>query len=171
MRRFFTLCLALAGLATVCSAQQPEDWTPQVTFYTPSIVRIHKADLGVSKKQSLSVTMQPQQVKDIVVPDNGAYIYKTSALMVRVSGSNITFMDRKGNVLLSELSSSGLCQSFSLDEDEPIYGLGILQEGRMDMRGTERRMIQGNTDDYCNIIQSIKEIGRASCRERVWLRV
>ena len=159
MKRFLTICLALAGLATFCSAQEPDNRTPQVTFYTPSIVRIHKADLGVSKKQSLSVTMQPQQVKDIVVPDNGAYIYKTSALMVRVSGSNITFMDRKGNVLLSELSSSGLCQSFSLDEDEPIYGLGILQEGRMDMRGTERRMIQGNTDDYCNIIQSIKGYG------------
>ena len=159
MKRFLNICLALAGIATVCSAQEPDNRTPQVTFYTPSIVRIHKADLGVSKKQSLSVTMQPQQVKDIVVPDNGAYIYKTSALMVRVSGSNITFMDRKGNVLLSELSSSGLCQSFSLDEDEPIYGLGILQEGRMDMRGTERRMIQGNTDDYCNIIQSIKGYG------------
>ena len=159
MKRLLTICLALAGLATFCSAQEPDNRTPQVTFYTPSIVRIHKADLGVSKKQSLSVTMQPQQVKDIVVPDNGAYIYKTSALMVRVSGSNITFMDRKGNVLLSELSSSGLCQSFSLDEDEPIYGLGILQEGRMDMRGTERRMIQGNTDDYCNIIQSIKGYG------------
>ena len=159
MKRLLTICLALAGIATVCSAQEPDNRTPQVTFYTPSIVRIHKADLGVSKKQSLSVTMQPQQVKDIVVPDNGAYIYKTSALMVRVSGSNITFMDRKGNVLLSELSSSGLCQSFSLDEDEPIYGLGILQEGRMDMRGTERRMIQGNTDDYCNIIQSIKGYG------------
>ena len=159
MKRLLTICFALVGIATVCSAQEPDNRTPQVTFYTPSIVRIHKADLGVSKKQSLSVTMQPQQVKDIVVPDNGAYIYKTSALMVRVSGSNITFMDRKGNVLLSELSSSGLCQSFSLDEDEPIYGLGILQEGRMDMRGTERRMIQGNTDDYCNIIQSIKGYG------------
>ena len=101
MRRLFTLCLALAGLATVCSAQEPDNWTTQVIFYTPSIVRIHKASLGTPKKQSLSVTMQPQQDKSTVIPDNGAYTYKTSALMVRVSGSDVTFMDKKGNILLA----------------------------------------------------------------------
>ena len=85
MKKLLTLCLALAGLATVCSAQEPDNWTTQVTFYTPSIVHIYKTGPdNPNKKQSLSVTMQPQQVKSTVSPDNGAYIYKTSALMVRV---------------------------------------------------------------------------------------
>ena len=174
MKKILTICLALAGLATVCSAQEPENWTTQVTFYTPSIVHIYKTGPdNPNKKQSLSVTMQPQQVKSTVTPDNGAYIYKTSALMVKVSGNDVTFMDKKGNILLAEngyghgnvamtrpeYADIPVDQGFNLDKDEPLYGLGILQDGRMAKSGTYRRMIQGNTDDYCNIIQSIKGYG------------
>ena len=64
-----------------------------------------------------------------------------------------------GDASQTQYAALNVSQSFSIDPDEPIYGLGILQEGRMDMRGTNRRMIQGNTDDYCNIIQSIKGYG------------
>ena len=162
MKRFLTLCLALIGLSTVCSAQTNR---VEVTFYTPSIVRIYKApDLNFEPKQSLSVIMQPEQVKVTrskeKLDDNlSVDIYKTDQLTVTVFGGNVMFKDKKGNVLLAENTSDKLKQSFKLDEDEPIYGLGILQEGRMDMRGTDRRMIQGNTDDYCNIIQSIKGYG------------
>ena len=162
MKRFLTLCLALTGLSTVCSAQTNR---VEVTFYTPSIVRIYKApDLNFSPKQSLSVTMQPQKVKVTrskeKLDDNiSVDVYKTDKLTVTVLGGTVMFKDNKGHSLLSEQSSDKLKQSFRLDEDEPLYGLGILQEGRMDMRGTDRRMIQGNTDDYCNIIQSIKGYG------------
>ena len=108
--------------------------------------------------------MQPGQVKVTrtkeKLNDNlSVDVYKTDKLTVTVFEGNVMFKDTKGNVLLSENNSQNLKQSFKLDEDEPIYGVGILQEGRMDMRGTNRRMIQGNTDDYCNIIQSIKGYG------------
>ena len=164
MKRLLTICLALAGIAGFCNAQTNENRV-EVTFYTPSIVRIYKApDLNFEPKQSLSVIMQPEQVKVTrskeKLDDNlSVDVYKTDQLIVTVFGGNVMFKDKKGNVLLAENTSDKLKQSFKLDADEPIYGLGILQEGRMDMRGTDRRMIQGNTDDYCNIIQSIKGYG------------
>ena len=164
MKRLLTLCLALTGIFAVCSAQTVDNRV-EVTFYTPSIVRIYKApDLNFSPKQSLSVTMQPEQVKvsrsKVKLDDNVSVdVYKTDKLTVTVLGGTVMFNDNKGHSLLSEQSSDKLKQSFRLGEDEPLYGLGILQEGRMDMRGTDRRMIQGNTDDYCNIIQSIKGYG------------
>jgi len=167
--------VALTGLFSA-QAQQTK---VEVTFYSPSIVRIYKAsDQNNDPKQSLSVNMQPQQVKvtrsqekldkNVVID-----VYKTDKLVVNVLGGTVSFKDTKGNVLLMENASSidqptqdkplfpdaAVRQTFKTDADEPIYGVGILQEGRMDMRGTNRRMIQGNTDDYCNIIQSIKGYG------------
>ena len=174
MKRLLTVCFALAAITTLCSAQEPDDWTTQVTFYTPSIVRIYKTGPdNPDKKQSLSVVMQPEQVKNTVTVQNGAIIYKSSELTVKVSDNDVTFMDKKGNVLLAEngyghgnvamtrpdYADIPVDQGFSLGADEPLYGLGILQDGRMEKSGTYRRMIQGNTDDYCNIIQSIKGYG------------
>ena len=175
MKRLLTLMVALTGLFSA-QAQQTK---VEVTFYSPSIVRIYKAsDQNNDPKQSLSVNMQPQQVKvtrsqekldkNVVID-----VYKTDKLVVNVLGGTVSFKDTKGNVLLMENASSidqptqdkplfpdaAVRQTFKTDADEPIYGVGILQEGRMDMRGTNRRMIQGNTDDYCNIIQSIKGYG------------
>ncbi len=164
MKRLLTLCLALTGILAVCSAQTVDNRV-EVTFYTPSIVRIYKApDLNFSPKQSLSVTMQPQQVKvsrsqEKLDKNTVIDVYKTDKLTVTVFEGGVMFKDNKGNTLLAERTSDKLRQTFNIDKDEPIYGLGILQEGRMDMRGTNRRMIQGNTDDYCNIIQSIKGYG------------
>ena len=177
MKKLLTLCIAIASIPGVVSAQS--NTRVEVTFYTPSIVHIYKAPAqNKDVKQSLSVTMKPEQVKvtqskdklsDNVIVD----VYKSSELTVNVYNNSVTFKDKKGNTILQELAYNfgtptqdkpsyadvNVKQTFSLDEDEPIYGLGILQEGRMDMRGTDRRMIQGNTDDYCNIIQSIKGYG------------
>ena len=175
MKKILTLMVALTGLFSA-QAQQTK---VEVTFYSPSIVRIYKAsNQNNDSKKSLSVTMQPQQVKvtksqekldkNVVID-----VYKTDKLTVNILGGNVSFRDNKGNLLLMEnvssineptpekplYSDAGVRQTFKTDADEPIYGVGILQEGRMDMRGTNRRMIQGNTDDYCNIIQSIKGYG------------
>ncbi|MBO7111602.1 MAG: DUF5110 domain-containing protein [Bacteroidaceae bacterium] len=175
MKKFLTLFLALAGLSTLGYAQESDNWTTQVTFYTPSIVRIYKTGPdNPDTKQSLSVIMQPNQVKISQSTDkNGAKIYKSSDLTVTVSGNDVTFQDKKGNVLLAEngcghgivsmtrpeYADIAVDQGFDLGADEPLYGLGILQDGKMAKSGTYQRMIQSNTDDYCNIIQSIKGYG------------
>ena len=169
--------LAVTALfLTVCAplmAQKTGDVKTTVTFYSPSIVRVQKTWTDPApEKQSLSVIMQPGEVK-LKTSGKPQDTYQSSSLMVKVTDGKVTFYDSKGKQLLaeSEFKPGSFAdgknnpldlkveQSFALDGNEPIYGLGILQEGRMDMSGTNRRMIQGNTDDYCNIIQSIKGYG------------
>ena len=155
MKKLLTLCIALAGMTTLCSAQEPDNWTTQVTFFTPSVVRIYKTGPdNPDKKQSLSVTMQPGQVKSTVTVQNGAILYKSSELTVKVLGNDVTFMDRKGNVLLAEngyghgnvamtrpdYADIPVDQGFKLDADEPLYGIGIQQDGKMAKTGTYKRM-------------------------------
>lgn len=170
----FALWGMLLTVSALCNAQTPQTEI-DVTFYTPGIVRVTKTTAqSPALRQSLSVTMSPEDIKVSETGRSGVRTYKSSALTVRVSDDRIFFLDSKGKVLLAESPEYSIgsaeaknsapedmevSQGFLLDSDEPIYGLGILQEGRMDMRGTDRRMIQGNTDDYCNIIQSIKGYG------------
>ena len=134
----------------------------KVTYYSPKIVRIQKsADGKFRTKPSVSVTMAPQG--KVAKPD------------VKVSvgaDGKVVFTDAKGKVLLSEGASSfkaiteGLdkgawevSQSWNLDPDEPIYGLGMLQNGKMSQRGENREMIQSNLEDYQNFFQSVKGYG------------
>lgn len=158
----------------------------EVTFFSPSIVRIQKTfSTPKPAKKSLSVIMNPQTTQVEYFTENNITTLSSSLMSVRVSGTSIEFLDENGQTLLKEGDYSfsldpnapantgtsvqdtpaaevldvPACQTFLIDGDEPIYGLGILQEGRMDLRGTNRRMIQSNTDDYCNIIQSIKGYG------------
>jgi alpha-D-xyloside xylohydrolase len=39
-------------------------------------------------------------------------------------------------------------QSFFLDKDEAIYGLGTIQNGKMNRRGEKKRMEQTNLEDF-----------------------
>jgi alpha-D-xyloside xylohydrolase len=70
-------------------------------------------------------------------------------------------MTAKGKVLLREKSHTfaPLNQTFTLDKDEAIYGLGTIQNGKMNRRGEHKRMEQSNLEDFQNVIQSIKGWG------------
>ena len=50
-------------------------------------------------------------------------------------------------------------QTFTLDKDEAIYGLGTIQNGKMNRRGESKRMEQSNLEDFQNVLQSIKGWG------------
>ena len=50
-------------------------------------------------------------------------------------------------------------QTFTLDKDEAIYGLGTIQNGKMNRRGLKKRMEQSNLEDFQNVLQSIKGWG------------
>ena len=132
----------------------------RVSYYTPRIVRIEKTVGDFRMSPSVSVTAQPQ---DVERPEIKVAIGR---------GGVVTFMDAKGHVLLQEGPSnfepieSGIDkgawkagQSWILDADEPIYGVGMLQNGKMSQRGENRTMIQSNTEDYANCFQSIKGYG------------
>ena len=123
----------------------------KVEFLTPSIVHIVK---GQATK-TLVVTLQPQQVE---VTRKGTTL-SSSELTVKQDGQgNLTFLTRKGKVLLREkdCDAKEARQTFLLDKDEAIYGLGTVQDGKMNRRGLKKRMEQSNLEDFQNVLQSIK---------------
>ncbi|MBO4821408.1 MAG: DUF5110 domain-containing protein [Prevotella sp.] len=141
-----------------------------VEFYAPGIVRVLKAPVGHQyQKQSLVVIAQPQEVK---VTKKGNTL-QSSELTVRVDPKTgaVTFIGG-GKTLLREQSCSfearetgpdagsyRVTQRFTLDPNEAIYGLGTIQNGKMNRRGEHKLMEQSNLEDFQNVLQSIKGWG------------
>ena len=134
----------------------------KVEFVTPSIVHVVKDQ----PTKTLVVTLQPQQV---AVTHKGN-TWKSSELTVKLEPETETlvFMTNKGKVLLKERGISmvrkntgefEVSQSFFLDKDEAIYGLGTVQDGKLNRRGLKKRMEQSNLEDFQNVLQSIKGYG------------
>ena len=137
-----------------------------VTFYTPQTVRIQKgADGGsVQRRHSFVVTAKPE----------GVITYSSSALRVSVhtATGQVSFADAKGQLLVNEGDfaltpitdgpDSGryhVSQSWLMDKDEPLYGGGMIQNGKMNLRGEDRLMMQSNLEDFANVFQSLKGYG------------
>ena len=155
-RLFLVIAAILSGVLT---------WSQEtrIEFITPRIVHVVKSMEGKQPK-SLVVTAKPQAVS---VSHNGN-TWKSSGLTVRQDPSSkcLTFLTASGKVLLREKecfynsgSWSGVCQRFTLDKDEAIYGLGTIQNGKMNRRGEHKRMEQSNLEDFQSVIQSIKGWG------------
>ena len=151
------ITIAAMLLTTVCWAQDVK-----VEFFTPSIVHVVKEQ----PTKSLVVIAKPEQV---LVTHTGN-TWKSSELTVKLEPETQTlvFMTNKGKVLLKEKGISmvrkntgefEVSQSFFLDKDEAIYGLGTIQNGKMNRRGEKKRMEQSNLEDFQNVLQSIKGWG------------
>ncbi|MCR5577904.1 MAG: glycoside hydrolase family 31 protein [Prevotella sp.] len=134
----------------------------KIEFITPSIVHVVKG----TPTKSLVVTAKPQ---DVAVSRIGN-TWKSSELTVKLEPETETlvFLTNKGKVLLKEKGirivrkNTGdfeVSQSFFLDKDEAIYGLGTIQNGKMNRRGEKKRMEQSNLEDFQNVLQSIKGWG------------
>lgn len=152
--------LMLAAVAIAALSAVAADFEVRVTYYTPQIVRIEKTKGDFRTQPSVSVVMQPESVDR---PDVKVSVGRDGA---------VSFSDSKGRLLVKEGRSnfeqitSGpdkgawkAGQSWILEADEPIYGLGFLQNGKMSQRGENRTMIQSNTEDYANFFQSVKGYG------------
>ena len=161
----FGMLMLSAALAT--GAQE----AVSVQFYTPSIARIVKG--SAAPEHSFAVTAEPQAVDVKTSVTKGGIMYDSGALKVAVAwNGTVRFFSSKGKLLLQEGTcglepiTEGLdkgCntvrQTFLPEADEPFYGLGILQDGALSLRGKTRRMIQDNTEDYVSIVQSVKGYG------------
>ena len=126
----------------------------KVEFITPSIVHIVKGQ----PTKTLVITAQPENVQWSMV--NGQW--KSSDLTVKQDAQgNLTFLTAKGKLLLKEkdCNVAEVRQTFTLDKDEAVYGLGTIQDGKMNRRGTKKRMEQSNLEDFQNVLQSIKGWG------------
>lgn len=163
------LTLALLFGATTLNAQE-------ITFFTPSTVRVVKNAPDMSKETNLSLVVKatPEAVKVKKTTNGDVVTYESSALTVTVDTRNqkVSFADAKGNRLMDEGDMAftpikagpdqgryKVKQAFALDDDEPVYGIGMMQNGKMNLRGENRRMIQTNLEDFAHFFQSIKGYG------------
>ena len=179
---FLVLCFCLStvvaqdyqklpqGIKTVVGTDHIE-----INFYNPATVRILKSPVGWDyTKDNLVVIEEPQSVKVSFTQQDDIVKLKSSAIQVALNLSTgvISYYDTKGNELLTEqgqpqfidFNDAGtktfrVKQSFLLEGNEPIYGLGILQNGKMSQRNQTKHLVQGNVEDVTPFIQSIKGYG------------
>lgn len=147
-----------------------------ISFYGPSIVRVLKSPEGKSfTKESLTIVKKPQTIMFTVHQRGDLVSLKSSKLMVVVNEKSglISFYSLVGNPLLREnptdsaftdfddvgVKTYSVSQSFLLDKDEDIYGLGQQQRGQLSLRNANLKMVQSNTDDYVPFFVSTKGYG------------
>ena len=126
----------------------------KIEFFTPGIVHVVKG----KPTKTLVILAKPEGV---AVEQKGN-TWKSSQLTVRQDAQgNLTFLTAKGKVLLREKSCNAAeaRQTFTLDKDEAVYGLGTIQNGKMNRRGEKKRMEQSNLEDFQNVLQSVKGWG------------
>ena len=126
-----------------------------IEFITPGIVHVIKG----KPTKSLVVTAK---AGDVALTRQGNTT-SSNLLSVRIDEHTgcVTFLTPKGSVLLREKSCDveKVRQTFQLDKDEAIYGLGTIQNGKINRRGEHKRMEQSNLEDFQNVLQSIKGWG------------
>jgi alpha-D-xyloside xylohydrolase len=148
----------------------------EIQFYDPSTVRVLKwPEAKTFSKQSLSVIKTPQKT-DFMVKQQGDELFLNSKnLMVSLNLKNgkVSFTAPTAEKLLSEKEAGSsftdfndagektltVSQSFLLDKEEAIYGLGQQHKGKMVQRNLKLNMVQGNLDDYIPFFQSVKGYG------------
>ena len=142
-------------LAVMMTAEATWAQDVKIEFFTPSIVHIVKGQ----PTKTLVVTAKPEQV---AVRQQGN-VWSSSELTVKLDPKTkcLTFSTAKGKMLLREKSCDlgKVQQVFTLDKDEAIYGLGTIQNGKMNRRGEHKRMEQSNLEDFQSVLQSIKGWG------------
>ncbi len=156
---------------------QETSFTTEVTFYTPEIVRVTKIPNNSTyiAEKGLSVIIEPEVKIHIKSSQNShSLILKSNSLQISINklNGNICFSDLQGKTLLKEKDAtftprkSGsdkdayiVKQAYLLDKEEAIYGLGIMQTGKLNLRGEKIKMLQSNLEDYAHVMQSIKGYG------------
>lgn len=187
MKTFFSLLLfCVSGFLGVFAQgyQQTESGVKitsqgmdvEVTFYSPSIVRVLKYPTGkYPDKQSLSVTMQPKALSVNTLFTDGVVSLTSTHLTVQLNleTGKVFFKDLLGNLLFTEKDygtqfteinyPSGkryiVRQAFLLEPDEVIYGLGQQQGGKMNQRNQRLFLRQENMKVCIPYIASVKGYG------------
>ena len=123
----FVLC---CGLMTVTTSMAQD---VKIEFYTPSIVHVVKG----KPTKTLVITAEPEEV---AVARKGNTWQSSELTVKQDANGSLTFLTAKGKVLLREdgwslvrktLDEWEVSQTFILDKDEAVYGLGTIQNGKM----------------------------------------
>jgi alpha-D-xyloside xylohydrolase len=148
----------------------------ELQVYSTGTIRVKKYPKEKTfNPQSLSVTASPAITPFSIKTKGSSTTLKTTALTVTLDATTgaLLFASGNGNVLLREQPDAArftpfndagspalsVEQSFRLDPDEAIYGLGQQQKGKMIQRNLTLKMIQDNTEDYVPFFLSAKGYG------------
>jgi alpha-D-xyloside xylohydrolase len=187
MKRIFTLLFIILAFITNSSAQSYlktdlgiktsiMNTEYEIQFFSPSVVRVLKwPEESCFIKESLSVIKKPQKTNLDINQKGNNLVLRSDQLVVILNMNNGTasFNNSSGQSLLNEKEAGvgftdfndagnktySVSQSFGLEKDEAIYGLGILQNGKMIQRNLEVHMVQNNTQDFVPFFQSAKGYG------------
>lgn len=144
-----------------------------IEFYTPTTARVIKTPAGSKwQKESLAVTAQPSSTALRSAKADGNTLRLATGQMnvnADMTTGEVSFYDAKGNLLLAESGTAKfdpfndagnptwtVSQNFTLEPDEQIYGLGLLQNGKLSQRSISRRLSPGNVEDGIPYIHSVK---------------
>lgn len=147
----------------------------KIDFYSPTSVRIQKAPAAHSyTATSCSVIASPAPTPFSTKQKGGSVTLKTERLTLKVDLETgaIAYFTPAGALLLKEQGAARfketddagtpayeVTQAFSLEKNEPIYGLGNLENGQLSQRDITRTLMPGNVEDGISVIQSVKGYG------------
>lgn len=148
----------------------------EIQFYTPSIVRVIKAPNGKTyAKESLSVVLSPAKTAFTALGSGNMVTLSSNKVKVTVdlTTGKVGFSSVSGKNLLEEkpegtiftpfndngTATYNVSQSFVLEKEEPIYGLGQHQSGTLSQRNQKYHLEQGNVEDAITFFQSVKGYG------------
>ena len=135
----------------------------EVVFYAPSIVRVVKyPSAEMPEKKSYPIIKTPEKV-DITYAQDGNKVRMTTSNMtvtLDITTGKVVYADGKGKTLLQEKEMGTnfisrkdvtqdaytVSQSFVLQPEEVIYGLGQRQSGAMNHRNQQIHLSNGNTN-------------------------
>ena len=144
-----------------------------IQFYSPTIVRVLKYPKGeVPKKTSLSVIKQPESTPFEIERYNNVITLSSSDVVVtlNLTTGDVAFNGKDTRPFIAEKNQASVFtpkqyksgktykvqQTFLLDKQEAIYGLGQHQQGNMNQRGKEVYLRQANMEIAIPIIHSVK---------------
>ncbi|MDH6311079.1 alpha-D-xyloside xylohydrolase [Dysgonomonas sp. PFB1-18] len=175
------LILALSGLLNAQNYQKTSNGVKtqvgttdiEVQFYSPTIVRVLKYPKGEAlKKKSLAVIKEPETTQFNIERFNNVITLASSDVVVtlNLTTGDVAFNGTDTRPFIAERSVSSVFtpkqyksgktyevkQTFLLDKQEAVYGLGQHQQGHMNQRGQEVYLRQSNTEIAIPIIHSVK---------------
>lgn len=156
----FSLVAEASSPSLSCSARGMDI---DVTFYTPSIIRVVKHPKSVTKlPESLVVIKTPEEVELKTYRNNNTLTAMSDVVNVTVNTKTgaVEFTTPEGTELLSDYSTSFTPEryadadiyrvktSFMLEEEEPVYGIGQVMDGKFNRRNSSHHLQNENMFTY-----------------------
>lgn len=178
------LCLVTAGSIQAQSYQRTEQGVKatvnavdiEIRYYSPDLVRIIKTPQGRPfNAKSLSVIMEPGKTPVAVKQLGETVQLRSTSVTVKLNltTGEVMYQSKTGQTLLKEKAggvsftpfndagetTNTVYQSFLLEKEEAIYGLGQHDGLQLNQRNQKYRLEQGNTEDVVPFFQSVKGYG------------